>query len=47
MGGLKRPNDRSLKMMLLGYGVGLSWGSALIDLGPDALLGHCELGTNP
>jgi 3-oxoacyl-[acyl-carrier-protein] synthase III len=43
MGGLARPEDRPLRMMLLGYGVGLSWGSALIDLGPDALLGHCEL----
>ena len=43
MGDLVRPMDRSLKMMLLGYGVGLSWGSALIDIGPDAILEHCEL----
>lgn len=42
MGDLVRPQDRSLKMMLLGYGVGLSWGSALIELGPDVLLEHYE-----
>jgi 3-oxoacyl-[acyl-carrier-protein] synthase-3 len=43
-GGLVRPKDRSLKLMLLGYGVGLSWASALVDLDPDAILEHCELG---
>jgi 3-oxoacyl-[acyl-carrier-protein] synthase III len=43
MGDLVRPVERSLKMMLLGYGVGLSWASALIELGPDAILEHCEL----
>jgi len=42
-GGLKRPQDRSLTMMLLGYGVGLSWSSALISLGSDAILKHTEL----
>ena len=42
-GGLDRPADRSLKLMLLGYGVGLSWGSALVDLPPDAILEHVEL----
>ena len=42
-GGLKRPKDRPLKLMLLGYGVGLSWGSALVDLPPDAILEHVEL----
>jgi 3-oxoacyl-[acyl-carrier-protein] synthase-3 len=42
-GGLVRPTDRPLTLMLLGYGVGLSWGSALIDLGPDAFLGHVEV----
>jgi 3-oxoacyl-[acyl-carrier-protein] synthase-3 len=42
-GGLERPADRSLKLMLLGYGVGLSWGSALVDLPPDAILEHVEL----
>ena len=42
-GGLNRPGDRSLVMMLLGYGVGLSWGSALIELHPQAKLEHMEL----
>lgn len=42
-GGLKRPVDRPLKMMLLGYGVGLSWGSALIDFDPDVIMEHVEL----
>jgi 3-oxoacyl-[acyl-carrier-protein] synthase III len=42
-GGLVRPPDRPLTLMLLGYGVGLSWGSALVDLRPDAFLGHVEL----
>lgn len=42
-GKLTRPSDRALKLLLLGYGVGLSWGSALIDLPPDALLGHVVL----
>jgi 3-oxoacyl-[acyl-carrier-protein] synthase III len=42
-GGLKRPADRSLRMMLLGYGVGLSWGSALIELDPDVIMEHVEL----
>lgn len=42
MGTLERFPDRSLTMLLLGYGVGLSWGSALIELGPDALLKHVD-----
>ena len=42
-GGLKRSADRSLRLMLLGYGVGLSWGSALVELPPDAILEHVEL----
>ncbi|MCC7374231.1 MAG: ketoacyl-ACP synthase III [Verrucomicrobiales bacterium] len=42
-GGLKRPTDRALSLLLLGYGVGLSWGSALIDLPPDAALDHLVL----
>jgi 3-oxoacyl-[acyl-carrier-protein] synthase-3 len=37
---LVRPADRDLTLLLLGYGVGLSWGSALITLPPDAQLGH-------
>jgi len=39
-GGLARPDDRTLRLLLLGYGVGLSWASALVDLPPDAVLNH-------
>jgi 3-oxoacyl-[acyl-carrier-protein] synthase-3 len=39
-GNLTRPADRSLRLLLVGYGVGLSWGSALISLAPDAVLNH-------
>ena len=46
-GGLVRPADRALHMMLLGYGVGLSWGSALVDLPADAVLRHVELSAGP
>ena len=42
-GGLERPADRDLKLMLLGYGVGLSWGSALVTLPPAAVLNHIQL----
>ena len=42
-GGLNRPADRPLSMLLMGYGVGLSWGSALIRLEPGAKLEHVEL----
>ncbi len=42
-GQLKRPSDRALRLMLLGYGVGLSWGSALVDLDPSAVLDSLEL----
>ena len=42
-GDLIRPADRALKLLLLGYGVGLSWGSALLDLPADALLNHIVL----
>jgi 3-oxoacyl-[acyl-carrier-protein] synthase-3 len=42
-GNLERPGDRSLKLMLLGYGVGLSWSSGLITLAPDVKLMHVEL----
>lgn len=43
LGGLSRPADRPLMLMLLGYGVGLSWGSALITLEPGVSLTHLEL----
>jgi 3-oxoacyl-[acyl-carrier-protein] synthase-3 len=42
-GGLVRPADRPLKLLLLGYGVGLSWGAALLDLPPGARLNHVTL----
>jgi 3-oxoacyl-[acyl-carrier-protein] synthase-3 len=42
-GGLTRSSTASLKLLLLGYGVGLSWASALIDLPQSALLNHLEL----
>jgi 3-oxoacyl-[acyl-carrier-protein] synthase-3 len=42
-GKLTRPHDRALRLMLLGYGVGLSWGSALVDLDPTAILDSVEL----
>lgn len=41
-GGLKRPADRDLQLLLLGYGVGLSWASALVTLPPTAILNHVE-----
>lgn len=42
-GGLSRPKDRPLQLLLLGYGVGLSWGSALVHLGSEAVLDHVIL----
>ncbi|HOY60813.1 MAG TPA: ketoacyl-ACP synthase III [Verrucomicrobiota bacterium] len=39
-GGLERPLDRALRLLIVGYGVGLSWGTALVSLPPDALLDH-------
>jgi len=43
-GNLVRPNPTPLWLLLLGYGVGLSWSSALIQLPPSAYLGHVEVG---
>ena len=42
-GGLQRPADRPLSLLMLAYGVGLSWGSALVDLPADARLNHFPL----
>ena len=39
-GDLVRPPDRALQLLLVGYGVGLSWGTALLGLPPDAVLDH-------
>jgi 3-oxoacyl-[acyl-carrier-protein] synthase III len=38
--GLPPDREARLKLMLLGYGVGLSWGAAVIDLDPDVPLLH-------
>jgi len=43
MGGLARTRKRPLKILLAGYGAGYSWGSALVDLEPDAVLEHLTL----
>jgi len=41
--GVPRPADRGLRLLLMAYGVGLSWGSALLSLPPDAILDHVEV----
>jgi 3-oxoacyl-[acyl-carrier-protein] synthase III len=38
--GVTRGEPRSLRVMMLGYGVGLSWGSALTQVGADTPLLH-------
>jgi 3-oxoacyl-[acyl-carrier-protein] synthase III len=40
--GAVRPDADSMRVMLLGYGVGLSWGSALVDVDRRAALLHGE-----
>lgn len=45
-GALQRPAGSNLRLLLVGYGVGLSWGSALVQLDPEALLLHGELKLN-
>ena len=42
-GGWERPADRPALLLLISYGVGLSWGSAMISLDPEGLLLHEEL----
>lgn len=42
-GNLVRPADRDLTLLLVAYGVGLSWGSGLVNLPPDARLNHMVL----
>ena len=39
--GLSLPLESSKKMMLLGYGVGLSWASAIVDIAADTFMSHC------
>jgi 3-oxoacyl-[acyl-carrier-protein] synthase-3 len=45
-GHLDRPVERALRLLLIGYGVGLSWASALIDLQPQAVLEHTVFGAS-
>jgi 3-oxoacyl-[acyl-carrier-protein] synthase III len=42
-GRLNRPADRALRLLLVAYGVGLSWASALIDLSPETMLAHINV----
>lgn len=42
-GNLDFDQKPSLQILLLGYGVGFSWGSALVDLSSDTLLAHVEI----
>ena len=42
LGELERPRDKTLRLLMLGYGTGLSWASALVDLGSDVQLDHVE-----
>lgn len=37
------PRDRPLSVMMIGYGVGLSWGSALAEIHPDIPLAHVDI----
>ena len=39
---LAAERTRPQTLMLLGYGVGLSWGAAVVDLDPDAVLLHSD-----
>jgi 3-oxoacyl-[acyl-carrier-protein] synthase-3 len=39
----RAPRDRKQTVMLIGYGVGLSWGAALVDVAPDVPLAHIDL----
>lgn len=43
-GKLVRPDERALSLLMLGYGVGLSWGSALVDLPAETRLNHLVVG---
>jgi len=43
---LPAQRDKMLKLMLLGYGVGLSWGAAVVDVDPAAPLLHRDYGNS-
>ena len=40
---LPAARDRKLSVMMIGYGVGLSWGAALADIAPDVPLAHIDI----
>ena len=42
-GKLERLGKEKLTLMLLGYGAGMSWASALIRIGPDVPIDHIEM----
>ena len=44
---LRTPDSGSLTTMLLGYGVGLSWGAALVTLDPRTVLLHADHRAGP
>lgn len=39
----KSPITKNLSLMLIGYGVGLSWGSALVSIDPDTRICHASI----
>ncbi len=41
----KTPLDAAVSVMLLGYGVGLSWSAGLVQLDADSVMAHTELST--
>jgi 3-oxoacyl-[acyl-carrier-protein] synthase III len=41
--GLQLPCNRPTKLLLLGFGIGLSWASAIVELRPNVILDHAEL----
>jgi 3-oxoacyl-[acyl-carrier-protein] synthase III len=43
-GGLRAPSDRWFRLVLLGFGVGLSWAAATLEMEPSTPLLHAELG---
>lgn len=42
----KQPIESNVSVMLLGYGVGLSWSAALVQLDADSVIAHSEFSTN-
>jgi 3-oxoacyl-[acyl-carrier-protein] synthase-3 len=42
----RKPLEAEISMMLLGYGVGLSWSAGLVQLDAEAVVQHAELSIN-